>query len=384
MDLRAQTPGNICVPVHDKKRFARPREEIRLAIDLRAQGHRRSRTHGGATLGALLLLALLALTLLPSAASGGTGLFYQAVDADNAHDGGVYYRRSPNWNDTARITGVGVYYEETVELVCGAWGEAVGPRANRRWHLLDNASRPSAGRGWIPDRYLNTPNVANQLTPGEPECGSGSPPPPPAPIGSGSVYYAPDGGGGSPATFTMAYGAWRGGPDCGTAKADDFPTQVGNRRLTTLAGFSVGRLGPIYFLRQNPGRRASITYILLFDPGSLSDYRSRCDRWWPQSQLLAQWLSVSPNNRVAILAGRLTRDWGTRNGRFAHQGIQETLFPRIRGRAIAAQVTVCNYDAMGHWQVFNNFKHKMNEAPIRATTCPVAADGTRPNASWHP
>jgi hypothetical protein len=119
------------------------------------------------------ILAVLAVVIaVPRTARAGTGLRYQVVDADNAHDGGVYYRNSPHWTDTQRTTGVGGYYGETVELVCGAWGDAVGPYANRRWHLVDNISRPSAGRGWLPDRYLNTPNVANQATPGEPECGS--------------------------------------------------------------------------------------------------------------------------------------------------------------------------------------------------------------------
>jgi hypothetical protein len=36
---------------------------------------------------------------------------------------------------------------------------------------VENISRPAAGRGYLPDRYLNTPNAANKLTPGEPECG---------------------------------------------------------------------------------------------------------------------------------------------------------------------------------------------------------------------
>jgi hypothetical protein len=115
------------------------------------------------------------MVVVASAAQAGTGIRYQVVDADNARDGGVFYRNSPSWGDTSRTTGKGGYYGETVELVCGAWGDAVGPYATRRWHLVDNLSRPAAGRGWLPDRYLNTPNKANQATPGEPECGAAPP-----------------------------------------------------------------------------------------------------------------------------------------------------------------------------------------------------------------
>lgn len=103
-------------------------------------------------------------------AAADQGPRYHAVDADGAHDGGVFYRRSAHWNDTSRQPGVGVYYGESVQLVCGTSGDAVGPYQNRRWHLVDNVSRPGAGRGWVPDRYLDTPNAANQATPGEPEC----------------------------------------------------------------------------------------------------------------------------------------------------------------------------------------------------------------------
>jgi hypothetical protein len=146
---------------------------------LRAQQHR---TTGGlmfhrliASFGAVAMAAAV-VNATPSLAAADAGLQYQVVDADNAHDGGVYYRNSPAWGDSNRMTGVGGHYGETVALVCGAWGDEVGPYQNRRWHLVDNLSRPAAGRGWLPDRYLNTPNVANQLTPGEPECGATDPP----------------------------------------------------------------------------------------------------------------------------------------------------------------------------------------------------------------
>lgn len=109
---------------------------------------------------------------------------YHLVDADHASDGGVYYRNNPHWNDTNRTPGRGLYYGETAQLICGTWGDPVGPYANRRWHKVNNLSR-NIGVGWLPDRYFDTPNNANQPTPGERECtsadlGAATTPPPSA------------------------------------------------------------------------------------------------------------------------------------------------------------------------------------------------------------
>lgn len=109
----------------------------------------------------------------PGEALAGTGLYYQAVDSDNDPYSGIYLRNGTGMANVTRIGSRYMYYGNTVELVCGAWGEAVGPYVNRRWHSVRVIDGPAAGQqGWIADRYLNTPNKANQATPGEPECGS--------------------------------------------------------------------------------------------------------------------------------------------------------------------------------------------------------------------
>jgi hypothetical protein len=370
---------------------------------------------------AKLLSTCLAVTVasgtIASQTFAATGLRYQVVDADNARDGGVYYRNSPRWGDTARIVGLGGYYGETVELVCYEWGEAVGPFANRVWHYVNNLSRP-VGYGWLPDRYLNTPVVANQLVPGEPQCGASPPPPvsPPTPTtpapptpptppiqptspppteallpGGGSAYYSPNNGTrpiGSPATWTLAYEAstrysvWKSSSRCGTDRAW-VPETASGKRITTLAGWSKGRLGPIYFLRANRGRWATINYILMLDPGSRSNFKNPCDRRY-DSGLLAGWLRSNRANRLVILAGKTTADYRNRDNGYGHAGIQNAWFPRIRGHAIARQVVVCNYDRMGHEDVFKKFAGKMNDAPITRSTCPSARGYGRADHSWSP
>ena len=143
-------------------------------------------------MGSLMAAAAIIATMLAAPtqahagpASGGSGsvpiavksdvgpayLRYQVVDSDNDPYSGIYLRWGTAMEYVDRIPSNYMYYGTTVELICGTWGQAVGPYANRRWHLVTPLSGPAAGQyGWIADRYLNTPNRANEPTPGEPEC----------------------------------------------------------------------------------------------------------------------------------------------------------------------------------------------------------------------
>ena len=153
---------------------------------------RRSISHGTVAMLAsvAIVAASLALSGQPAAAAS---LQYPVINAD----GGIYYRNSPHWGDTSQTPGVGVYNGDQVRLICGAWGDAVGPYSNRWWHYVTNLTRPSIGNGWVNDHFVNTPNSANQPTPGEPVCGSASSAPantPPAPGSDQSSASANNGG----------------------------------------------------------------------------------------------------------------------------------------------------------------------------------------------
>lgn len=98
---------------------------------------------------------------------------YQAYDADNDPYNGIYLRNSTSMADATRVSSRYMTYGTRVELLCGTNGESVGPKNNSRWHSVKVLAGTAAGQtGWIADRYLNTPNKANQPTPGEKECGS--------------------------------------------------------------------------------------------------------------------------------------------------------------------------------------------------------------------
>lgn len=102
---------------------------------------------------------------------------YTVVNPDNDGTHSIYDRNSPSWADSTRRAPDYSLYGDRLELICGTDGEAIGPYNNKRWHYARNLSRPEAGETWIPDRYLDTPNKANQPTPGEKECGAAEPEP---------------------------------------------------------------------------------------------------------------------------------------------------------------------------------------------------------------
>jgi len=106
----------------------------------------------------------------PSPAPSG-GLVFTVFNAE----GGIYYRSSPHWNDTPKTVGVGVYNGDQVELICGAFGDAVGPYNDTAWSYVHNVTRPNIGDGWVNEHFINDGAVADHFVAGEPMCGSNTP-----------------------------------------------------------------------------------------------------------------------------------------------------------------------------------------------------------------
>lgn len=103
---------------------------------------------------------------LPAALTG--ALVSQVYNAP----GGVYYRHSPRWPDTSRTPGVGVYDGDQVQLLCGAIGDPVGPSNNAAWSYVQDLTRPSIGRGWVSEHFINDGAPVNGFVAGEPACGT--------------------------------------------------------------------------------------------------------------------------------------------------------------------------------------------------------------------
>ena len=130
----------------------------------------------------LLLTIVLALTATVVGQLAGpvsvahAGALQTVVDSDSDPYSGIYLRDGTTMGNVPRVTSRYMLYGTQVELLCGTWGEAVGPNVNGRWHQVRVAGESGGASvgtvGFIVDRYLDTPNTANQVTPGEPECDS--------------------------------------------------------------------------------------------------------------------------------------------------------------------------------------------------------------------
>jgi hypothetical protein len=161
-----------------------------------------------------------------------------------------------------------------------------------------------------------------------------------------TVFYSGEGDAGAAqaigATLTLTEvprgydGAWAPG-HCDTSKAASFPSIVDGNPISALAGYSLGRLGPIYFLRRAPERASQISYILLLDPGRADEFVSGCDvnhsiaPW----SALQSWLAIRSSNRLVIMAGPIT--YGEE-----HVGIRAYYLRNLSAATLQSQVLVCD------------------------------------------
>jgi hypothetical protein len=360
----------------------------------------------GAVVSAAMVTSVVAAT--PASAAVAT---FPVMNTSESPPDGVWFRNSPQNSNTNRETGFGIYAGESLAVDCYSWGDPVGQYSNHIWYRGLDVQRPTvnghANYGWMNTHYVNDGQTADHAAPGVPDCNAPQPPPTtpvtPPPVvypEGGSVYYSPyptdyiqipiiPGKSvpyytlnvTSPATKTLYKPDWVGTTSCSSASMGNFTDVVNGKRISTLSGWSSGRRGPTYFVRDS-ARRTSIHYLVLFDPGTRDELKSDCN-WQGISIALKNWLALDTRNQITIFAGAVTRDYPTRVGTYAHQGLQQVYFPAIRNTQYAKQVTVCNYDKMVHTDVWIQFRNYMNYAPADGF-CPAAPNGTVPNAAWHP
>jgi hypothetical protein len=238
------------------------------------------------------------------------------------------------------------------DLACQVWGERVilGGYITNIWNKVRT---PSGAVGYMTDAGVNETPGGTEFDPRLPRCGG---------THGGSVYFKPRGW--QPldpkanADYVMDKDDWSSG-DCGVTSSGNFPDVIDGKLVTTLAGWSVGRLAPTYLMYYNFARvRANIDSIILYDPGNVDDYfgEGSCDPEFDQAYAYAAWLQARVTNRLLILAGDVTRDAAHPDAfGVTHQGIRRALFTQISGTPQAQQVLICNYDDLDHVDVLRKF-----------------------------
>lgn len=280
-----------------------------------------------------------------------------------APEGYVNIRSAPNTSGApiGRIPeGASPDYE------CFTYGESIG--GVPVWFLVNYGARGYYASYYDDSSYRTDAELTGKY--GIPKCGAApaagqSTQPPPTPA-NGSIFYAGDTGGTGDgygyvrsASVKRYKREWYRSGCSANVTPGNYGDVIDGRRITTLAGFSSGRLGTLYYLRNSPSRGANVTRIVIFDPGNQSDLSGPCDR--NASATLADWLRRVPSGKLIILAGKRTAE-------SRHKGIQDVYFaPRIRGTSLAQRVIVCNLNGWSHADVIKGYQHFIGSPPDR---CP--------------
>lgn len=224
-----------------------------------------------------------------------------------------------------------------------------------------------------------------------------------------SVYFSPDAKEADPAGGVAVKRVPKYGNSGWANPSISCDTSLAIERVpptaTALAGWSLGRLGPIYALaRASATQEQQITYILMIDPGGYNQMATGCDssklqitlfKYETAGQILAGWLRDNPSAHLVILAGDVTADpLNTVNG-YAHAGIQNFYFNDIRaaGSSAVSRTLVCNYSVPGtnvhdnnslensHHVMYEHTNQFIQGPPL--TSCP-SVSGLIQGDSWHP
>lgn len=178
------------------------------------------------------------------------------------------------------------------------------------------------------------------------------------------------------ATVDVELEGWKSNVRCETSKA----VSAVPAGTTTLSGWSLGRLGPLYFLKgAGPDRVAQIKTIVLYDPGNLGEFQDSCDKSIDVNGLLANWLKGDSDRRLIILTGGTTEDKNA-FGTSKFTGLWKYYLAGIWNQSFANRAMICDYDKMDHFEVLNQFRYATRMPPL---SCQTAPDGT-PAIQWHP
>ena len=190
---------------------------------------------------------------------------------------------------------------------------------------------------------------------------------------SGTVFYTGVGNAGLEearpyAEQNIKTADWTGKPRCSTGRA----VSSVRGKPHTLTGWSLGRLGPIYYLASaSDERKKALRNILLFDPGAYGELHDKenCDRLLDVDGLLAKWLKMNKSNRLVILAGRASLEADQLP---LFRGLSTYYLPKIAAQNQAGKALICVVEKRGvpysHEQTFISYARMIADGPRDA--CP--------------
>ncbi len=330
--------------------------------------------------------------------------------------GGVFARFGPHTSATTSTNGYGVYPDDTVELLCGVTdGDPAGPYKNTTWHFITDLSNPGEGNFWVSDHYLDTPNQPSQLTPLESQCvnESSNPlydPEDVQPNSPSAVFFEPmlgmpdvniNGLTDNSLVLKVPYSQWGAGSCSDANVVAQIPSTA-----NTLAGWSNGRLGVIYFLAAATQEQiGKIHTIILFDPGATSDFAKitnpiklvyerlryggtgqTCDSQYDPNTLLANWLASNSINKLIVLTGKdseMKTDPNNSKSPSLYNGLWQYYFAGIwhRNQTLGQRAQVCDYNDLDHAAVIEDYGYIVASPPVG---CPAATDSQHPLTPWNP
>lgn len=250
------------------------------------------------------------------------------------------------------------------------WVNAGGVESNRvRW-------------GPAPPAPTTTPPTSKPIT-------TTSPPPSIAAPKRTSMFFSPNDvptglEGIEVADLNVPVADWAAG-NCQAHQADD---AANGKSYESLASWSKGRLGAIYYLMAaSSAQTAAVDRVVLFDPGSLSDMEGSwwkeileptCDHRLPINSTLASWLKSDGGNRLIVFTGRDSQMKPCATCEPTYAGLWKHYFADIWNQPFADQSVICNYDDMDHAKVLREFS---SYARSQSFECP---DGPGRTSPWHP
>ena len=174
-------------------------------------------------------------------------------------------------------------------------GVMLSGRTATDWYFVLNVTRPTndgvINSGYLNAHYINDGKLANQPDGGVSQCAMKS-------VFFSGTSDSTGGSGHQVASVDYPLSALSGPPTCALAGGTVMPPDT-----TTLAGWSGGRLGPIYFLKTaNPAQYAAVHKVIFIDPGNSSDFVP-CDARANVNALLAIWLKANSRITSSYLPG---------------------------------------------------------------------------------